>query len=912
MMESHVCPYRTRSRPVLATDTFPAKHLPRLMRSVDLIKTTTMKSVPLRSSVSFLVFALMPMFALAADESFYESDVRPILKAHCFHCHGEEEEHQGNLDLRLVRTMLSGGDSGPAIAPGKPDESLLLQQISQDDMPPGEKKLSAAEKQKIRAWLEQGARTRRPEPENASLALDWTEEERSFWSFQPVKRAGLPAVADSTALNSPVDAFLLARLEAESLTFSPETDRRTLIRRLSFDLLGLPPTPEQIEEFVNDPAPDALERLVDRMQASPAFGERWARHWLDVAGYADSDGYTDKDTPRPWAFRYRDYVIRSFSSDKPLDRFIVEQLAGDELAPQPYADLSPEQADALAATGFLRMAPDGTGDGSVDQKVARNDVVAETLKIVSSSLLGLTVGCAQCHSHRYDPISHEDYFRLRAIFEPALDWKAWRPPSARLVNLWTPAEREQASKVDAELKRIEEQRLAELDQIVAEIFEKKVAELPEDQQQFARDAKATPADKRTDEQKQILKDHPSLNVSRGSAYLYDRKRLDQFNKQYEKLTAEEKAKKPEPQFVACLTEVPGKIPETHLFYRGDFNQPRQVIKPGDLSVLGERAADVPEDDPQLPTSGRRLAYARQLTSGQHPLVPRVLVNRIWLHHFGRGLVATPSDFGILGERPSHPELLDWLADELVTTGWSMKRLQRHIVTSTAYRQTSRRTDALQEKDPENRLLGRMSLRRLEAEAIRDSILTVSGQLQPTRFGPPADVNPDEVGQVIIGKATRDGNGILVAKADNSPEQFRRSIYVQVRRSMPLGMLEPFDFPSAVPNCELRTSSTVAPQALLMMNSDFVIQQAERFAQRIVAEVGEDPAAQIKRAYELAFGAAPSDGELASALGFVKDQQVILSSRPTNDKTPAPLPPNQQALATLCHALLSSNRFLYLD
>ena len=864
-------------------------------------------------SLPLLLIALSTSPALAsAGELFFESDVRPILKAHCFHCHGEEEELRGSLDLRQVRTMLAGGDSGAALVPGKPDESLLLQQIEQDDMPPVDKKLSASEKATIRAWLEQGARTRRPEGDSAPLATEWTDEERSFWSFQPIVRAPLPNVQRGELVSSPIDAFLLARLESESLSYSPETDRRTLIRRLSFDLTGLPPTPEEIEQFVNDPAPDALERLVDRLQASPAFGERWGRHWLDVAGYADSDGYTDKDPERPWAFRYRDYVIRSLNADKPLRQFIVEQLAGDELLTPPYTDLTPEQAELLAATGFLRMAPDGTADGSVDQKVARNDVVAETLKIVTSSLMGLTVGCAQCHNHRYDAISQEDYFRIRAIFDPALNWQKWRPPAARLVNLWSAEERAQADAVNQELKQIEQERLAELDGIVADIFEKELAKLPEDRREFARTAKATKPNERNDEQKQLLKDHPSLNVDRGSAYLYDGKRLNEFNKRYEERVAAAKAKKPPEQFVACLTEVPGEIPPTHLFYRGDFNQPRQQVKPGDLSVLGERGASIPEDDPQLPTSGRRLAFARELTSGKHPLTPRVLANRIWLHHFGRGLVATPADFGVLGERPSHPELLDWLADELIQSDWSLKRLQRHLVTSTAYRQSSQRTDALQAKDPENRLLGRMPLRRLEAEAIRDAILAVNGQLQRIQFGPPATVNPDEVGQVIIGKAERDGNGILVARPTNSPEQFRRSIYVQVRRSMPLGMLEPFDFPATAPNCELRSSSTVAPQALLMMNSDFVIQQAEHFARRVASDAGDDNAARVKRVYELAFGEPPSDGEIEAALAFLNDQQTFFASQPKNEKAPAPLPPEQQALASLCQAILSSNRFLYLD
>jgi hypothetical protein len=590
---------------------------------------------------------------------------------------------------------------------------------------------------------------------------------------------------------------------------------------------------------------------------------------------------------------------------------IVEQLAGDELLRPPYANLSPEDADKLAATGFLRMAPDGTGEG-VDQNVARNEVVAETIKIVSTSLLGMTVGCAQCHDHRYDPISQADYYRLRAIFEPALDWKNWRAPQARLVNLWSLAEHEQAAKVAAELAEIEGQDNKEIDEIVADIFDKEVAKLPEEQRTVAREARAAPADKRTPEQAQLLKEHPSLNVDRGSAYLYEPQRLDQFKKKYEQLRAAANAKRPAESFVACLTEVPGQISPTHLFYRGDINQPRQAVEPGELSVLSGATCSIPLKDTNQPTSGRRLAWARHLTSGQHPLLGRVFVNRVWMHHFGRGLVATPGDFGVLGERPSHPELLDFLADEFVRSGWSLKRLHRLLLLSTAFQQASVRTATLDERDPENRLLGRMSVRRLEAEAIRDSMLEVSGTRGQRLLGPPAVVNPDEAGQVVIGKATRDGNGILVAQPDQGEDQFRRSIYVQVRRTMPLGMLEPFDIASTAPNCECRRSSTVAPQSLLMMNHALVVDLAQRFARRVLSEAGDNAQAQVQRAWQLAYGCSPTQSEAAEAVAFVESQRLHFEAVVDIVDQKAGLSSGEQALALFCQALLSSNRFLYVD
>lgn len=430
--------------------------------------------------------ALTASRARGDDDIFFESHVRPILKAHCFQCHGDEGKREGELDLRLVRSMSTGGESGPAIVPGKPGGSLLAQRVVNEEMPPGKKKLSAGEKATIHRWIERGARVRRPEPETVEAVGPWTDEERAHWSYQPIRRPPSPRVEHTDLVSTPIDVFLLSKLESQGLVFSEQADRPSLIRRLSFDLLGLPPTPERVEAFVNDSAPDAYARLVDEFLASPAYGERWARHWLDPAGYADSNGYTEHDTERAWSFRYRDYVIRSFNADKPLDQFVVEQLAGDELLTPPYASLNPEDADRLIATGFLRMAPDGTGDAGVDQNAARNDVIAETIKIVASSLLGISVGCAQCHNHRYDAVSQQDYYRLRAVFEPALDFKNWRPPAARLVTLWSTAEHEQAAKVDAQLREVEGQRVAELNQIVADIFDKEVAKLPDEQQQIGR------------------------------------------------------------------------------------------------------------------------------------------------------------------------------------------------------------------------------------------------------------------------------------------------------------------------------------------------------------------------------------------------------------------------------------------
>ena len=863
--------------------------------------------------VGLLAFLLTQTSALlAAGELSFEADVRPILKAHCWQCHGEEQELKGGLDARLARSLVHGGESGPAIVAGRHVESLLFQRVSAGEMPPGNKKLSAREIDVLARWIDQGAKTRRPEPQHLAAGDTFSFEEKSHWAFQPVRRPPVPTVKPGSDGRSPIDAFVLAKLRAKGVGFGPPAERATLARRLYFDLIGLPPSPREIDEFVRDQSPDAYERLVDRLLASPHYGERWGRHWLDVAGYADSEGYTERDVERKWSYKYRDYVIRSLNGDKPWDRFLVEQLAGDELLTPPYTNLTRGQADCLIATGFLRMAPDGTADSVADPELARNEVVAGTIKIVSTSILGLTVGCAQCHPHRYDPISQVDYYRLRAIFDPALDCEHWRAPSQRLVSLWTDADRRKAGAVQAEQNEVSKERLAELDSIVTKVFNREIARLPAEIQLKARAARDTSPAKRTSEQLGLLKQYPSLNVDRGSVYLYIDDRLTAFNKKWADRTEAVDRKRPADNYIQCVTEIPGLIPAHDLFSRGDVHQPRQEVGPAELAILNSVEPVVLTGSSKLPTSGRRLAYARHLTNGRHPLVARVLVNRFWMHHFGRGLVGTPSDFGSLGERPTHPELLDWLADEFMRNGWRLKPLHRLIVTSTVYKQSSQRRPEVDAFDPDNRLLGRMPVRRLEAETIRDSVLAVSGRMTGTLYGPAVPVMPDEVGQIVVGVDTRDTAGRPTGKiVPIGSAEFRRSVYVEARRSMPLAMLQAFDEPVMTPNCERRASSTVSPQALFMMNSSFVEEQAEAMAMRILKETPSDGTnARFCAAWQLAFGVNPSDRDVREGIAFLDRQtQVLESERP---KTARGRGAKHSALAQLCQALLISNGFLYVD
>lgn len=843
----------------------------------------------------------------------YEDDIRPILKANCFHCHGGEAEVEGNLDVRLRRTLVEGGYSGAALVPGDRDASFMYQRIIAGEMPPGDHKLSGEEIERIGRWIDAGAPTKRDEPEPLPPGvMDITPEDRAFWAYQPLVRPPVPTPAASHRVRNPIDAFLLARLEEHGLGFSEEADKRTLIKRASFDLTGLPPTPDEVATFLADEAPDAYDRLIDRLLASPHYGERWGRHWLDAAGYADSEGYTNEDRERPEAFRYRDYVIRSLNADKPFDQFLREQLAGDEMVAPPYDNLQPDEIEKLVATGFLRMAADGTATGGIDQEVARNQVVADTIKIVSTSLLGLSVGCAQCHDHRYDPILQTDYYRLRALFEPAFDPKQWRTPDQRRISLYTDADRAKAAEVEAEAAKVAAEKETRQAEYLAAALEQELEKFPEEQRDALRVAYNTPPDERSDEQKQLLDANPSVNITPGVLYQYNQAHADELKK-YDERIAEIRKQKPVEHFIRPLTEVPGHVPTTYLFHRGDPQQPQDPVAPGELTILSpsDGAISIAEDDPSRPTTGRRTAYANWLTSGRHPLVARVLVNRFWMHHFGQGIVGTPGDFGRLGELPTHPELLDWLAVEFMESGWQLKRWHKLVMTSTAYRQSSQRRPEAEAIDPETRLLWRMPVRRLEAEAVRDRILAAAGVLNPKMFGPPVPVREDAVGQIVVGidnKASSNRPGEIVPIGE---EAFRRSVYIQVRRSRPLALLRTFDAPVMETNCERRQSSTVAEQALMLLNSEFALEQAGYLARRARQLGGSEFRQQAAQAWKLALLRDATDEELNRADQFLAEQVAYLEAHPPAEGEEAP-DPQMTALTNLCQVLLSTNEFLYVD
>ena len=854
---------------------------------------------------------MLPSVAQGAPVSF-ERDVRPILKEHCFHCHGEEKKLRGGLDLRLRKLILKGGKSGTAIEIGNHAKSHLYELVKSGDMPPkDELRLNEHELAAIAKWIDAGAPVAEPEPKQDPQPGEFifTAAERNHWAFQPIRK---PVTPDEKV--HPIDAFVTRRLAEQKLTPAPAADRVSLIRRATFDLLGLPPTAAEVDVFIKDSRPDAYEHLIDRLLDSPHYGERWARHWLDVAGYADSEGYNDKDVVRDDAWHYRDYVIRSLNEDKRWDVFIREQLAGDEMVKATHANaeaLANEaiaKRDRLIATGFLRMGPDGSGSSPADATVARNKVLSDTIGILSSSLLGMTVGCAECHHHRYEPVSQQDFYRLRAVLAPVYDMSNWRMPKNRQAQIISAENRAKADKLEQKAAAVGREYIAEMMRIVKVIFERELEKIPADKREFGRQAYETAAAKRTPEQTAFLTEqYPAVNVQRGTLHLFLNKYKDgkELRKGYDDLLAKAnklRAQKPKPDLIRVATEDIKSIPVTKVFHRGDPNSPDgQPIAPAGLSVISPQSGFAfASNNRRLPTTGRRLAYANYLTDSGHPLVARVLVNRFWMHHFGRGIVATTEDFGLRGDRPTHPDLLDWLAADFMEHGWRLKRLHKLIMTSRTYRQASTRRPACESIDRDNRFLWRMPVRRLDAESLRDAVLAVSGQLNRDMFGPPVPVSADDGGLVAVGGG----------KISTNKLELKRSLYVQVRRTQPVAMLESFDQPFMEPNCTRRVSSTVPTQSLAMLNSAFVVSQSEAFAKRLLqGDKTTDLKQATRRAWQEAFGRDLPAHNADRLNTFVEAQRQHFDAKLKGKKPEAA---RHRALATLCQVLLATNEFLYVD
>lgn len=819
-----------------------------------------------------LVCSLLLATSARADDKaiVFETHVLPILKSHCLKCHGEGKV-RGGLDLRGMAAISKGGDSGPVLVPGKPRDSILLKRVESGEMPPSKDKLAKKDFDLLHRWVLTGATANNVNDPTAKEAViaRIAPEERNFWAFQTPKRTAVPKVANAERVRTPIDAFLLARLEAKGLTFSVDVSREVLLRRLCFDLLGLPPTPEQRQEFLSDTRSDAYEKLVDRLLASPAFGERWGRYWLDLAGYADSDGYLAADRLRPEAWRFRDYVINALNDDVPYDQFVTEQLAGDQLSDWQRADkITPLMARQLTATGFLRTASDPTYPGYTEPNEI-HQVMSDTLQIVGSTFLGLTVQCARCHAHKLDPISQHDYYAMQTILLPSLDPSRWQPSEVRGIPLATEAERAQIRAHNQKVNERLEPLTKELAELTARFRKRFESEL------------SAPGNGKKIDAKDI-----------GDKTL--RIRYPEYTSAADKLAVAisiEKAllKKDPPVLLRGLMDLDGKCPDGRVLARGDYNKPGAIVKPGVLEVLTPVGYQLKSQE-GFKTTGRRLALAKWLTEPNHPLTARVHVNRMWANLFGRGIVSTVANFGKSGARPSHPELLDWLATEFVRAGWSQKAMIRLMVTSTAYRQSSQLDTVRSKKDPGNVLLSSWRPRRLTGEVLRDSVLAVSGKINEQRFGPPAPV-----------QSRGDGS---VETADD-PAGNRRSIYIIVRRSQHLTMLDLFDTPMMEVNCPERNVSTVPLQALAMLHGPFSERNAAALADRIIKSAPADDVSRIGAAYRLLLARDPRPGEVESIRRFlaaVVQDQAGKSS------------PNEQAVRSAwtqaALVLLNSNEFVY--
>lgn len=849
----------------------------------------------------------------------FENDVLPILTAHCFKCHGLEARKAG-LDLRSVATMLRGGDNGAAIVRGSAEKSMLFARVADRSMPP-EKELPLSDDKiaLIRRWIEEGAVARAAdEPVADSTAPVVTEADRQFWSFQKPRRPAIPDLKPVDPVRTPIDAFVLAKLQEKNLEFSPEADRTALIRRAHYDLVGLPPTPEQVAEFLNDAGEGAYERMIDRLLASPHFGERWGRHWLDAAGYVDTigddtDAAITKVSAGKWL--YRDYVIASFNDDKPFDRFLVEQLAGDELVDWRQADPLPDSMkQLLIATGMLRTAADETLQNELNTADIREAVLEHTMEVVCSNLLGLTVNCARCHSHKFDPIPQEDYYRLLAIFSPAFNPQSWLQPAQRELADISLAERAKGeahnAAIDKQVKECNEKLVALKKPYEERLREAKLATISEQVRADTKKALETPADKRDEVQKYLA-------AKFGDVLKVSAEEVDAALSEADKASAQSMAgtiaalsgQRRAWGTIQAVYDV-GPPPATYLLRRGNLDQPGAEVSAGFLRVLCESpAAECASGSaPHAGASGRRLALARWLTRPDSPaagLVARVYVNRVWQYLFGRGIVVTSDNFGHSGMRPTHEELLEWLAVEFQSNGWRVKPLVRQIMMSNVYRQASRRpavADASPDSergdperiDPDNELLWRMRLRQMESEGVRDAILSAGGRLASAVGGPPV---------MIEGRP--DGTVSMKAEKNSPPTSHRRSLYLLARRRYNVSFLEAFDQPELTSNCTQRSASAVVSQSLAMMNDDFVLEQAEVMAARLAVEC-DSAEGKIRRAFQIALSRLPTDDERewAGALLAAQQQRYEQASMP-------PATAGQKAVAHLCQMLLNTNEFLYI-
>ena len=932
------------------------------------------------SSLAALALGASSLFAQTPDQiEFFEKKVRPILAANCQACHGSQLK-TAELDLSSAAGFVQGGQSGPLVSPDEPSESRLLKVIGYEEklkMPPTGK-LKEHEIAGLTEWVEMGAPwpgaaeilANQPKNKNKNQTPEFTEEQKNFWAFQPMRDPGLPKVADNGWERSPIDRFILAKLEEKGIQPSPPAGKMTLLRRASFDLTGLPPSEQELDAFLADDSPGAFKKVVNRLLDSPRYGEHWGRHWLDVARYADSTG-NDEDHRYPHAWRYRDYVVQAFNDDMPYDQFVREQIAGDLL---PADNPDGINRRGIVATGLLALGPKAVAQQ--DKKKMLYDVYDEQLDVVSKAFMGLTVTCARCHDHKFDPILQKDYYALTGIFastrsfsdsqthvskllfKPLVEQRvyerykdhqdrlfyarfgvedvlaagvdkhndsvyprlkdymmsAWRiiEDGASVAALAKQKQLDEAAlsrwagyltPSENSPKQLEDWRLAgmgDLEKIAAayqsrfdeqtEEWRKDLEKWRETVKRMVKEANMPPPRKPRFREGRDAFYHDVVFKEGGPFYLSEeqqeetlasesREKLDGLRAGLKHL---EETAPPEPP-MACAVEE-GEIVDQKLFIRGDHHNPGEDVPKGFPAILGGR------NEPPITEGSGRLALANWLARPDHPLTARVMVNRIWQWHFGEGIVSTPSNFGATGARPTHPELLDFLAQHFVRSGWSVKAMHRLIMLSSAYQASSSITDEQNRLDPENELLSHFNRRRLNVEEIHDGLLAMEGNLDLT------------MGGTLQEGVGTDGENSSKRLSVNPDEVTRRMIYIPLRRSNLPTLLNLFDFGDATTTMGKRSQTNVAPQALFMMNSEFVTERARNLAQRLLDDETLSDSRRVERAYRITLNRQADPGEIDSALTYVSNMQDKFQDSFSS----------ADAWQSFCRILLASNDFIYVD
>jgi hypothetical protein len=863
-----------------------------------------------RAVLLFLLFS--PVLQAAAPQRKridFGKDVRHILQRSCWKCHGPDKQ-KGGLRFDRREGALAAGDSGKtAIRPGRAAQSELIRRVeagnADERMPPGGEPLSREQIQLLRAWIDQGADWLRTEgvPAGGHREMVVTDEDRRHWSYRPLQATRPPAPRQAPWCRTPIDRFILAALESRGIRPNAPANRRTLIRRLYFDVLGLPPSPAEVEAFVADPRPSAYEQLVERLLASPHHGERWGRHWLDVARYADSDGL-ESDADRPNAYHYRDFVIRALNEDLSYQQFVRWQLAGDEY--------EPDNPQARAATGFLTAGVTEVLTVPMEEEKLRlrfnelDDMAVTT----ASAFLGLTLGCARCHDHKFDAIPTRDYYRLQCAFTTTARASVLLAARA-VVDDYRQREAQWKQRLQRAQNKLNSWLAQQKKRHMASLLGAKIDALPI-----------------SDAEKKILKERPTSEEGkklfrRHSKALalsdddFRRALTDEERRQWDTLKREVDAverSRPQspPTALAIIDKKPDPEP-TWLLDRGDFYAKKERLRVGFLTVLTR--SRTPEEywaaarravGPGQSTAQRR-ALAEWITDteqGAGPLLARVIVNRVWQHHFGEGLARTVSDFGVRGERPTHPELLEWLAHEFVADGWRLKPLHRLILNSAVYTQATTFDSDRQSANPDNRLLWRRHPRRLEAEVLRDAVLAVSGTLNAKLFGPA--FKPPIPPEAMLARNTKDPypkNAV-----DNNATR-RRSVYLFHKRVVQHPLLQAFDGPDAAVSCGRRSVTTVAPQALALLNDRFFRDRAADLARRLLAGDSTKPEDWIDEGFRLALSRPPEAGERASCLRFLQSQ---IARRRFREPAQTPRDIRLHALTDFCQTLFALNEFIYVD